>query len=397
MNIFKSLNSLASLSPIIAASAAYGINMMAVGSLNTAVEYSIYIKLQSWAVYFGSISGLCIVDLKLSPNGKLYKSFNLLGIAIIATLIIFFLFFILGIILSETQILLVSITGASYSIFRSLLMVGLFLKIPIIPILMRCIRAFLLIFLACILIAVLNKTYPFQFILCQSISALMPFLLYLPRIVKICFKSLKNTMLNIIQYDLIRIIRRNISYLIDMIHAPLFYTLIAGISAIKEYYLFIYLFGLLLPASFLLNQIIAERIRFRFGLTNLNSIIININRINKYIIICIMTYRALYSLLIICCIGSYLGIINFNIGMVISIMIQISFICTSSLSSLIISKLGIELIDISINLTITLLLITVWYLGFIAPIAAIVASLIICTKYFIQQNIAYYKLNQYEI
>ena len=63
---FISLKTLASLSPIIAALSSYGINLLAASGLSSAVDYSEYLQLQSWSMYFGSIIGLCIIDLKLN-------------------------------------------------------------------------------------------------------------------------------------------------------------------------------------------------------------------------------------------------------------------------------------------------------------------------------------------
>jgi len=394
----KYLHSLASLSPIIAAAASYGINMVAVGTLKSTIEYSQYLQLQSWSIYFGSISALCIVDLKLSPNSNLYKSFKLLGISIITIVMILLGSMTLSAIISSYNLFFVSIVGSFYAVFRSLLMVSLYTKIPRIPITMRIIRAFLLTIFSLLIIFVYKyEPYPLQFVICQGLAAAVPFIIYLPRIIKFSFVSLLNTISVIYKNDRIRLFRRNVSYTIGMIHTPLFYTLIAGVSAMEKYNIFIYLIGLLLPISFLINQVLAERIRLIFGLSNISELKQIIIQSVGYIYYVIILYRLLYLIIIIFGALSYFGIIHYGIGTTILIIIQMLFICISPLSNLIISKSGIENIDISINITITILLVIVWKLHLIALESTIIASIIICSKYLLQQSIAYYKFDKYEV
>ncbi|MFM7012211.1 MAG: hypothetical protein ACKO0Z_23265, partial [Betaproteobacteria bacterium] len=208
---------LLSLSPILAGLASYGINLMAAMGLKSAADYSNYLSLQSWAVYFGSISALCLVDMKLSPDGHRYSAFRLFGLATIASFLAAVGLSIAVAITSSTALLVVGITGFFYAILRNLMMTSLVIRIPTVPIGLRIARAGLLMVLGGTLLAgILGSLTPLHFMGVQAVAAAGAISLYARRIPVAVFRRAGATVRRIWELDRARWGRRNLSYLVDM-------------------------------------------------------------------------------------------------------------------------------------------------------------------------------------
>jgi len=397
MSKFISTKTWTSLSPIIAALSSYGINLVAASTLISVLEFSEYLELQAWSIYFSTVSTLCIIDLKLNPNGEKYKTITLLGLSIISSFIFLVGLCLFSLLIGNEFFLIVAIVGFFYAIFRGMLMVGLIIRIPKIPITMRIIRSLLLILLGgSTLVGFIYLKTATHFILVQGIAAAIPFFLYFPRIYKFCFINLLQTLLRVYRLDRVRLFRRNLSYFIDMAQNPLFYVVLSGLAIVDGFEIFVYLFGLILPLSFLVNQIIAERIRLYFAIDNISNFICKLKTQSHRIRFGIIFFRIIYIVLITFGLLSCFEIIDYALGMIICIVVQMLFICASSCSSLIIAKLGMEALNISIITPLTILLIILSQINAIAPVAIIVATMLISSKYLLQQNIAYSRLNKYK-
>lgn len=389
----KYLQRLFSLSPVLAALASYYINLLAAVGLKSAVDYSHYLSLQSWAVYFGSISALCLVDMKLSPNGHRYSAFRLFGLATVASIL-----GMIGLALAfgatgSVVLLVVGVTGFFYASVRNLMMVALMKGIPTVPIGLRFTRAGLLLVLGGLLsTGQLGHSNPLHFMGVQAIAAAVAIALYAPRIPIAAFRRVGATVLQIWMLDRGRWFRRNLSYLVDMAHMPLFYQAIAMVAMMPDYKMIIYVAGLLLPMAAVFNEMIGERFRLRFGLTDLDGLrnwFSPYARIGRAVL---FLYLALYTSGLLIAAAAFSDMFPDDVALMACLLIQISLICSTSTFGAIISRAGQEKLDLAINLIVLLMQFGIMYSEVPSTTIVICVSLAISTKYVAQLLIASSKI-----
>ena len=129
---------------------------------------------------------------------------------------------------------------------------------------------------------------------------------------------------------------------------------------------------------------------------NISNFIYKVKQQSHRIRFCIISFRIIYIVLLTFGLLSCFEFIDYVVGIIICLVIQMLFICASAFSSLIIAKLGMEALNISIIAPLTILLIILSHINAIAPFALIVASMLISSKYFLQQSIAFSRLNKYK-
>jgi hypothetical protein len=378
------------LSPVIAAAASYAINLLAAKGVGSAEQYAHYLQVQAWAVYFGAVSSLCLVDLKQSPYGHRYKGFSLLGVSLCGAAAMTIVALFIALLFNSLLVFTIAVTGFTYAAFRSLLLAGLVAKIPRIAISLRLLRAALLLILgAAVLFISSQLADALDFVAVQAVAAAIPFVLFSPRLFRICCKSLIPTLHLAWKLDKKRLVRRNLSYWVDMSHTPLFYMSLAGVHAYLELAQSIYLIGLLLPLSFLCNEIIGEQCRVRFGLSDLAGIISKMTRYHLIMQRCTVGLSIAYIMLG----GGLLVAIRQSSGfewvIVAAVFFQIALSVCASIFGLVISKAGAEVPDLLLNITVLLLLSLALVTPIEAPVALILCSMIVGLKYLAQQLIAH--------
>ena len=238
----------------------------------------------------------------------------------------------------------------------------------------------------------LSESSPKEFMAIQALAVVIPILIYIPRIIYFSLKNIFKLSKLILNIDRDRIIRRNISYIVDMIHTPLFLMSIAGLSLIVELSWMIYLIGLALPIAFILNQMVGERARFKFGLVDLEIIKKVFNSKRNLIKTVLLSFLLFYTLSTIFIGLNVYGLIESEKTIAMIVFLQICFICISSLSGLVISKSGLEFIDLLINFVVTTVLIVIIQFDMPAVLQVLLTSLTISGKYMAQQIVAYTRL-----
>lgn len=381
---------LLSLSPVVAGASSYGINLLAAVGLESAADYSQYLSLQSWAVYFGSISALSLMDMKLSPNGHRYSVFRLFGLATVAGFL-----GVTGLALAfastgSIALLVVGITGFFYATHQNLMLAALVIRIPTVPIVLRITRAGLLLVLGGLISAgILGQSDPLYFMGVQAAAAAVAIALFVRRLPVAAFRRVVTTVRKVWELDRVRWVRRNLSYLVDMAHMPLFYTAIGTIAMVSEYTKIIYFAGLLLPAAAMLNQMIGERLRLRFGLTDLDGLrhrFSQVVRIGRAVLLLCM---ALYASVLLLVAAALSHVFSDNVALMACLLIQIVFVCSSSTSGVVISRAGQEILDLTVNLIVLLLMFWIMHSELASTVIVICLSLTISTKYMAQMLIAY--------
>lgn len=378
---------------MLAGLASYSINLLAAIGLESAVDYSQYLSMQSWAVYFGSISALSLMDMKLSPNGHRYSVFRLFGLATVAGLLgvtgLALAFSVTG----SIVLLVVGITGFFYATHQNLMMAALVIRIPTVPIVLRITRAGLLLVLGGLVSAgILGQPDPLHFMGVQAAATAVAIALFARRLPVAAFRRMVTTVQQIWKLDRVRWVRRNLSYIVDMLHTPLFYTAIGLISMVPEYKKIIYAAGLLLPAIAILNQMIGERLRLRFGLTDLDDLRHRFSQIARIGRAVTLLYLALYASVLLMVAAALSDVFSDSVALIACLLMQIVFFCSSSTSGVVISRAGQEVLDLTINLIVLLLMLFILHSKLSSAFIVICLSLTISAKYMAQLLIAYSQL-----
>ena len=383
---------LLSFSPAMAGLASYGINLLAAISLNSVVDYSLYLSLQSWAVYFGAVSALGLVDMKLSPNGRCYSAFQLFGLSIITSLLGAICLALVSAVTGSITSLVVGITGFIYAAYQSLMMASLMVKISTVPVILRFARAVLLLVLGgALMTGVTGQSSPLYFMGAQALAAAIAISSFSMKLPAVPFSLISATMRKIWMLDRGRWVKRNLSYIIDMAHYPLFYTAFGMIAEISEpeHRKTIYIAGLLVPVAAILNQMISERLRLNFGLTGLSGLrsrFATYSRIGHTLLI---VYLIIYVSTLFLCGASLMAIISHQLVLAILLFVHALFILHSSTCGVIMSHAGLERLDLTINSFVLFMLVVFIYgLEFGATSLQFVVMLI-SSKYMAQLLIAY--------
>ncbi len=378
------------LSPIFAGLASYGINFVAALGLKSAADYSDYLSLQSWAVYFGSISVLCLVDMKLSPNGHRYSVFQLFGLATITSFLSAVGMLIAFAVTDSAVLLVVGITGFFYASLRNLIMVSLILRMPTIPISLRITRAgLLLVFGGMLLAGILGSLTPLHFMGVQVVAAACALALYAKRIPVAIFYRAGVTVRRIWELDRERWRRRNLSYILDMVHMPILYMSLGLVAAVNDYKKIIYVAGLLLPLAAMLNEIIGERFRLDFGLTDLDGLRHRFASYARLVRAWFSLNVALYACSLLLVAAAFAETIPEDFVLMVCLFTLVLLVLSSSTCGVVFSKAGLEFFDLSINLIVLLVLFGVMYGGWPSSKIVIIVSLTISTKHLVQQFLAY--------
>jgi hypothetical protein len=385
----KFLLRLFSLSPALAALASYYINLLAAFGLKSTVDYSYYLSLQSWTVYFASVSALCLVDMKLSPNGHHYSAFRLFGLATVASILgatgLALAFAATG----SIAFLVVGITGFFYATMRNLMMVTLIKGIPSVPIGLRLTRAGLLLVLGGLLYSgLLGHLNPLHFLGVQAIAAAVAIAIYALRIPALAFHRLGAMVSQVWKLDSGRWVRRNLSYLVDMVHTPLFTRRWPWSRFCPDYKMVIYVSGLVLPMAAVINEVIGERFRLRLGLADLDGLR---NRFAPYAWFgraMLFFYLALYISVLLVVVAASSDLFPVDVALSACLLIQTFLVCSSSTFSAIISRAGQEKLDLTINLIVLLLQFGIMFSNAPSSIIVMCVSLAISTKYIAQLLIA---------
>lgn len=380
---------LLSLSPAIAGASAYALNLMAALRLESVADYSQYLSLNSWAVYFGSISALSLMDMKLSPNGHRYRVFRLFGLATVVGLLGVTGLALAFIATGSIALLLVGITAFFYATHNNLMMAALVIKVPAVPIVLRITRAGLLLVLGGLMsVDILGESNPLYFMGAQATAAAVATVLFVRRLPVATFLRAFTTFRQIWKFDRVRLVRRNFSYIIDMMHMPLFYTAIGTIAMLPEYSKIIYVAGLLLPATAMITQMTGERLRFRFGLTDLNDLRQQFSQLKRICIAATFLYMALYASVLLLVAATLNGFSD-NVALMACMLVQAVFYFSSAISGVVNSRAGKEILDLTVNLIVLILMF--WILNSTLSNAVIVIflSLTMSTKYMVQLLIAY--------
>lgn len=381
---------LLSLSPMLAGLASYGINLMAAMGLKSAAEYSDYLSLQSWAVYSSSISSLCIVDMKLSPNGHRYSAFRLFGLATIASFLAAVGLSIAFAVTSSAALLVVGITGFFYAILRNLMMTSLVIGISSVPIGLRITRAgLLMVFGGMLLAGILGRLTSLHFMGVQAVAAAGAVAFYARRIPVSSFRRAGVTVRRIWELDRARWGRRNLSYLVDMAHMPIFYASIGFVAEVDDYKKIIYIAGLLLPLAAMLNGIIGERFRLHFGLMDLDGLRHRISSYTKLVRTCFSIYIALYVITLLLAVLAFTETMPGDLVVMVCLCVQALFLLSVSTCGAVLMRAGLEIVDLSINLIVLLMLFGLMYSGLPSSSIVICVSLTISTKFLMQQFFSY--------
>ena len=351
---------LASSSPIIAAGASYGINWLAVLGLSGAESYTAYLQLQSWAVYIGSVFGFCLVDLNLNPNSRTYKTLDLYWLVLVLSTTLAVLVFFLGqAIIERGNLLLLLLTGLSFCLFRNLVLVSLILKMHKLTLILRIVRAFLLMSLGLIVLA-LPEINASQFVALQAVAAAVPAIYFSVALLQVSSLSrvnFKQVVKVISTQDRTRLLRRNGSYAIDMSHTPLYLIGLTGLSVEKNFGWAVYLIGLMMPACYILNQVLAERLKSAFALDSTSEFVGAATPWLSAAKTTAISFFGVITVLTLIAINVSFGTIESRL-LLLGIIAHFLLILVSPFAGLVIPKLGLESLDLAINVGVLLLMLT---------------------------------------
>ena len=247
------------LSAIISSGFSYLLNLALISILDDKNEYSQYLFLNSWSMYFSSFSFFLIIDLFLSPNGKKYNINSLLNISLFLILLNIFILIILFYLFDVHQFLYIIIPIFGFSLFKLITQYFIYNKNKIKVIKLRFSRAFLISIIIFYFVFLNSSNISaYYHVNIQGLICILIFLFFYS-FSSLSLKRLYAEIQIIFHNDIKRIFKRVLSLLIDTIHMPIFYSLLSTYSnQINER--FIYLIGILFPASYVISIIIKEQI-----------------------------------------------------------------------------------------------------------------------------------------
>ncbi|MFM7013197.1 MAG: hypothetical protein ACKO0Z_28340, partial [Betaproteobacteria bacterium] len=177
--------------------------------------------------------------------------------------------------------------------------------------------------------------------------------------------------------------------LVDMAHMPMFYKSIGLVAAVDDYKKIIYVAGLLLPLAAMLNEIIGERFRLHFGLTDLDGLRHRLSSYARLVRAWFSLHIAIYASNLLLVAAAFTETMPEDFVLMACLFMQVLFVLSSSTCGAVFSRAGLEVLDLSINLIALLMLFGVMYGGWPSSGIVIFVSLTISTKYMMQQFITY--------
>ncbi|MUK38117.1 hypothetical protein GNP82_11195 [Aliivibrio fischeri] len=341
------------LSSIVASGVSYLLNVTLIFLLDDKAQYANYLSINSWAVYFSTFSYLSIIDLYISPESKEVELSSLLNVSL-STLFSSSLFLLLVYLLIGYEYFSLSVIIAAifYAFVKLLTQYMLFTKQIDGVVVLRYGRSF---FIGIVIVSL----YAMKELLGVTINSEgqlyiqggICFLLILTTLYtfKINFSYRKEEVIEIYSRFKMRIVKRNVSMIFDMIHMPILYHLIS-LNSKNMGAGFIYAIGLILPMSYVLSVIIKEQVLIRLDsigyylVTKIAKAILMLVAVLATLVVLTMHYIDVYQIISLCILGVLIifsGCVGLNIY-----------------------KKGLEKYDLYTNIIVMVLLLIIYNMSF---------------------------------
>ncbi|WP_257293940.1 hypothetical protein [Endozoicomonas sp. YOMI1] len=335
-------------SALVASGSAYLLNLSLIYILDSKVEYSHFLSLNSWAVYLSTFSYLLILDLYLGPNRDQYQLEALLGLSGLCIVSFVGLLLLMTMVSGSTKLFAITIGTFGFSLFKLACQYFIYSK-KIAPVAwLRYLRSGLILLAIGLLFACREKITlsGATQVLLQGTLCLVALSLVWPLYGLFKQTGLKEVR-QVLRFDGWRLFKRNASLLVDTIHMPLFYLFVSGYSA-ELPALFIYALGILLPGGYVVSTLLREQVLVRDGLIEkmLRS------RLGIPMLTC-------YGLII--CMASIFALLKSDYALIGLILLLTGLISLSGAIGTVLYRRGLENFDLGINLIISSLLVVLYF------------------------------------
>ena len=337
-------------SPIAASGSAYALNLSLILLLDDQAQYAQYLSLNAWAIYISTFCYLLIIDLWLSPNRAAYLLQDLMSLSI-AVLIIFAILFA-GSTFYAGALVPVFVGALGFSSFKLLTQYFVYRRDLAGVAGLRYGRAFCIAIVVAALFLLedeISYTGSSQVVL-QGVICIFLALLLSPRVSRLSMPT-ATMVRQLVMLDGMCLLKRNASFLVDMIHMPIFYLIIAKLAEPTSAAV-IYSVGILVPAAYVVSVILREQALIRDDIM-CRMLDGEYRRLLILVYLLAMAFAILLSML-------HPEKIDFYLLLVLALMI-----CFSGAVGAVMFRLGMEKRDLLINLTVAALMVTL-----ISPIAA---------------------------